>query len=421
VSLVKTSFWNAIAVVMRVSSSILLNKLLAIMVGPSGYTLIGQFQNAVGLVTGLISGTVTTGVTKYTAEYYDDKPRQQAVWQTACRLMLYSSTGAAIVIILFREPLTLLLFQRLDFSDVFVWFAIALPGLALNAVLLAIINGKKEFRSFVMANIAGNLVSLCLVYILAWRMGLQGALVAFGVSQSVAVIATLGITLKAEWFNLLALWGKIESKVLRKLFRFIAMAVTTAVCGPLSQIIIRDHLSVKFGLAAAGYWQAVSKISDIYLMIVTLTLSAYYLPRISEIREAKQLKAEIGKVYRFVLPVAAFGALLIFLLREFIVTSLFSDEFRPMIPLFAWQLTGDVIKIGSWILAYVLIGRASTKAFVITEILFSVMLVIFTILFTSQVGLEGSVMAFALNYVVYWIAMYYLTSKLLNEPFYELR
>jgi len=155
-------------------------------------------------------------------------------------------------------------------------------------------------------------------------------------------------------------------------------------------------------------------------MIVTLTLSAYYLPRISEIREAKELKAEIGKVYRFVLPIAACGGLSIYLLREFIVTSLFSPDFRPMITLFSWQLAGDVMKIGSWILAYVLIGKASTRAFIIAEILFSVMLVVFTILLTSQYGLKGSVMAFALNYTIYWIVMYYFTDRELNEPKYKL-
>ena len=414
-NLVKTSLWNAVSVAVKVSSSLILNKLLAVMLGPAGYTLIGQFQNAVGLVSSLVTGTVTTGVTKYTAEYFDDEARQQTIWQTACRLMLYSTLVASIGIILFRQPLAVLLFKRSDFSDVFVWFAIALPGLALNAVLLAIINGKKAYRSFVLANITGNLVSLCVVGILAWKMGLRGALIAFGVSQSVAVIATLGLALKAECFSLCALWGKIDSKALHNLLKFVAMAVTTAVCAPLSQILIRDHLSAKFGLAAAGYWQAVTKISDIYLMMVTLTLSAYYLPRISEIREAKELKAEIRKVYCFVLPLAACGAFSIYLLRYFIVSVLFTPDFRPMITLFAWQLSGDVIKIGSWILAYVIVGRAATRTFVVSEVLFSVSLVIVTALLTPRFGLQGAVIAFALNYMAYWFFMYFLTSRELRS------
>lgn len=419
-SLAKTSLLNAVAVAVKVSSALVLNKLLAVMLGPAGYTLIGQFQNAVGLVSSLVGGTVTTGVTKYTAEYYDDEPRQHLIWQTACRLMLYTTLGAAAGIILFRNPLSTLLFNRPDFSDVFVWFAIVLPGLALNSLLLAIINGKKEFRSFVFANILGNLVSFCVIGILAWKIGLRGALIAFGVSQSVAVLATLGLTLKKEWFSLRVLWGKIDPIALQKLLKFVAMAVTSSICVPLSQILVRDHLSTKFGLEAAGYWQAVTKISDIYLMMVTLTLSAYYLPRISEIRETKELKKEILKTYQFVLPLAACGALSIYLLRDFIVSVLFTPDFRPMISLFAWQLLGDVLKIGSWILAYVLLGRASAKAFVMAEIIFSILLVAVTILLTTLFGLVGSVMAFALNYLLYWVAMFYLTSREMKRLTYRM-
>jgi len=412
-SLIKTSLWNGVAVAIKVSSALVLNKLLAVMLGPAGYTMIGQFQSAIGMVSGLVSGTVSTGVTKYTAEFFDDEVRQQATWQTAFRLMLYATVVLALGIVLFRVRLSSLLFQRPDFSDVFLWFAAALPGLALNALLLSIINGKKEYRRFVLANISGNLVSFCVVGLLSWWIGLRGALIAFGVSQSVAVLATLGLVLRTEWFRLGFLWGRIDRKSLQNLMKFVAMAATSAVCAPLAQILVRNHLSRKFGLEATGYWQAVTKISDIYLMLVTLTLSAYYLPRISEIRDSHELKAEILKTYRVVLPLAVCGALSIYLLRGFLVSVLFTPEFRPMTALFGWQLLGDVIKIGSWVLAYVLLGRAATGAFVAGEIAFSVLLVSLTLLLTSPFGLSGAVMAFALNYLLYWVAMWYLTRRVL--------
>ncbi|MEL6948786.1 MAG: DegT/DnrJ/EryC1/StrS family aminotransferase [Pseudomonadota bacterium] len=60
-----------------------LNKILAIYVGPAGYAVLGQFQNAVQMITTLASGAINTGVTKYTAEYGEDAPRQHAVWRTA--------------------------------------------------------------------------------------------------------------------------------------------------------------------------------------------------------------------------------------------------------------------------------------------------------------------------------------------------
>ena len=46
-TLVKTSLLNSIAVAVRVASAMVLNKILSVYVGPMGYAIIGQFQNAV--------------------------------------------------------------------------------------------------------------------------------------------------------------------------------------------------------------------------------------------------------------------------------------------------------------------------------------------------------------------------------------
>ena len=101
------------------------------------------------------------------------------------------------------------------------------------------------------------------------------------------------------------------------------------------------------------------------------TLSIYYLPRLAEIKTACDLRLEINKVYRFVMPIVAVSIVSIFILRDFIINALFTADFLPMRALFPWQLTGDAIKIGAWILSYVMLGRAMVKYFVLTEIIFS--------------------------------------------------
>jgi PST family polysaccharide transporter len=173
-------------------------------------------------------------------------------------------------------------------------------------------------------------------------------------------------------------------------------------------MLIRDHLSSHLDLASAGYWQASWKVSEIYLMLVTTTLSVYYLPRLAEIRTATDLRVEIMKVYRFVMPVVTVGAITIFVLRDFIINTLFTSDFLPMRELFTWQLTGDVIKIGSWILAYIMLGRAMVKVFVITEISFSISFVLISWALIEMYGLVGVSMAYVINYLLYWICMGYL-------------
>jgi PST family polysaccharide transporter len=109
------------------------------------------------------------------------------------------------------------------------------------------------------------------------------------------------------------------------------------------------------------------------------------------------------------------GALIIYLLRDLIIEILFSSDFLPMGELFAWQLTGDVIKIGSWVLAYVMLGRAMVKVFIITEISFSVIFVLLSWLLIDQFGLVGVAMAYAINYCCYWVVMGVLVKLEMNS------
>lgn len=407
-SLVKTSLLNGIAVAVKVASALVLNKILAVYVGPAGYAVIGQFQNAVAIIVSLAGGVVATGVTKVTAQHFDDEAKQHAVWQTAIRFSLGASIIAAVVLLLMGNSLAQWLLHRADMSSVFVWLALTLPAMAANNLLLAIVNGKKEVGIYVMANIIGSVISMLVVGLLAFNFGLYGTLVAFTINPAIVLFSTAAIVARRDWFQARFLWGQMNRPALRELSGFALMGLTSALTVPISYMFIRDHLATSLGLSAAGYWQASWKISEIYLMMVTTTLSVYYLPRLAEIRTAPELKAEILKVYLFVMPIVAAGAVTIYLLRDFIIEILFTPDFFPMRELFSWQLVGDVIKIGSWILAYIMLGRAMVKIFVITEIIFSILFVLLSYILVGIFGLIGVSMAYAINYFLYWVGMGFL-------------
>lgn len=410
-TLIKTSLLNGIAVAVKVGSALLLNKLLAVYVGPAGYAVIGQFQNAVSIVVNLAGGVVATGVTKATAQHFDDAAKQHAVWQTAIRFSLWASLIAAVSLLFISASLAQWLLHRADMSGVFVWLALALPAMAANNLLLAIVNGKKEVGIYVLANIIASLISVLVTGLLAISFGLYGTLVAFTINPAIMLLSTAAIVARRDWFKARFLWGQINRSALRELSGFGLMGLTAALTMPITFMMIRDHLATSLGLTAAGYWQASWKISEIYLMLVTTTLSVYYLPRLAEIRTANELKIEIVKVYRFVMPVVAVGALMIYLLRDFIIHTLFTPDFMPMRALFPWQLAGDVIKIGSWILSYIMLGRAMVKIYVMTEIMFSVLFVFSSWLLVDGFGLIGVSMAYVVSYLLYWVGMAYLIRR----------
>jgi polysaccharide transporter, PST family len=136
-----------------------------------------------------------------------------------------------------------------------------------------------------------------------------------------------------------------------------------------------------------------------------MTLSVYYLPRLSELRGARAIFGEICSGYKLILPAAVVGSVTIYLLRDFIIHLLFTPDFLPMRELFAWQLLGDTLKLGSWLVASVMLGKAMYKLYIVSEIIFAALFYGLTVWFTGSDGLQGVVKAYAVNNLVYWIFM----------------
>lgn len=404
-TLIKTSLLNGIAVVIKMLTLLGLNKILAIYVGPAGYAALGQFQNAVQMITTLASGAINTGVTKYTAEYREDEAKQHAIWRTAGSISLIGSLLVATAVSGFNRPLAVWFFKDESLGSVFIWLSATLVLFVFNTLLLAILNGKKEIRRYVIANIAGSLFALMVTTVLAVRLGLYGALLALAIYQSLSFFVTVLLCYKASWFKFRYLIGEFDKAAVKNLAKFTAMALTSAACVPVSHILIRNHLGETLGWDAAGYWEAMWRLSSAYLILVTTTLSLYYLPRLSELQSVEEIRREILQGYKVILPVAAMCGFAIYFMRNYIIKFLFSLEFMPMEVLFAWQLLGDTLKIGSWILAYIMLGKAMVKLFVVSEVAFSLSFYVLTVFFTNSMKLEGVAVAYAINYLIYWAVM----------------
>lgn len=413
-NLLKTSVLNGVAVLIKTITLFVLNKILAVYLGPTGYAALGQFQNFIQMVTTFAGSAINTAVIKYTAEYHEDESKQRAIWKTAGSIVFVFSLMFAFLILIFQRQLSLYIFHTLEYQTVFVWFAVFLLFFNFNTLFLAILNGKKEILKLVLANIAGSLFALIVTSILAIKLHLYGALIALSIYQSIAFIVTLFLCYRADWFKFSSLFGKIDLEITKKLSSFIWMALVSAICVPLSQILIRAYLSQEFGLAYAGYWEAMIRLSTVYLMLVTTTLGVYYLPRLSELKMIDEIKKEVYLGYKFLFPLAVAGGVVIFVLRDWIIKVLFSPSFAPMQSLFFWQMMGDALKIGSWILAYLMLSKAMTKLYISTEIIFTLSLIALTYVCTQLFGFEGVSMAHFINYGMYWVVISFFIFKSLK-------
>ena len=415
-NLIKTSLLSLVATFFKMLSGLVINKAISVYIGPAGLAIIGQFQNFSQVVLIAAQGAINNGVVKYTAEYGRESPKIPYLFSTALRISLIASVSVGLLLILFSSFFSSRILDSVDYNFIFIIFSFTIILFVLNGLLLSIINGLKEIRSYIKINIIQSLYSLIFTSLLIYFFSLKGALIALATNQSIIFFITLVMIRKhniIKWKNFTSSFDKQISK---KLLAFSAMAITSAIMVPTSQFIVRDYIATTQGMDQAGYWQGVWYISTTYLMIVTTALSTYYLPRLSEITCKQKLKKEILQGYKILLPIVIACGLTIYILRDFIIHLLFSESFLPMKPLFTWQIIGDVFKISSWLLAYIMLAKSMTKLFIFSEIVFSLSLIIFSYLFISKYGVIGATYAYCLNYLTYLLFTMIFIIRYTREP-----
>jgi O-antigen/teichoic acid export membrane protein len=411
--LIKTSFFSAIITFIRIASGFVAGKVVALFTGPAGVALIGQFSNFISIVLTFANGAINTGVIKYTAEYEDNELQTKKLFSTSLKISIYCSGICGIILLFIASHISQLLFHSPVYINPIKILGVTAIFYSLNSLLISILNGKKQIKTYTIVNTAGSIIGLLFTIILVYFYKIEGALYALVLAQSIVFFVTLVMIMKSSWFSWSYFNQPFNNKTARKLSHFSLMTIVTALTVPVSQIILRNLLINKLGISSAGYWQGMMRISDGYLMLITTSLSTYYLPKLSSLKTDIDLREEIFYGYKIILPTVFIGCTLIFFSRFLIIKILYTSSFMAMEQLFLFQLIGDFFKIAAWIIAYLMLAKAMTKLFIITEIVFSVLYLALGYICVKLFGLKGITMAFALNYVLYLLTMIIIFKKLL--------
>ncbi|WP_368900169.1 O-antigen translocase [Mixta calida] len=410
-NLVRTSILSFIATLVKMISGLIINKAVALFIGPGGLAVIGQFQNVSTLIQTAAQGGINAGVTKYTAEYQGEEGSVKQLWSTAIKLTVSFTAIVSIVLLISSKELSYYVFNTPVNYYVFVIFAFTLILFTINQLLLSILNGLKQIKSFITINIIQSICSLLFTSTLIYLYHLEGALLALVTNQSIVFIILLWKLRNHKVIKLSKFKDKWQPEQARLLLKYSLMALVTACSLPLSQIVIRDYIVNTMSWKYAGYWQAMTYISTTYLTVITVALATYYLPRLSEINDKRELRKEIYNGYKLIIPLVTILAFAVYMLKDLALWLLFTPEFKPMFVLFKWQMVGDVIKIAAWLISYLMLAKAMTKTFIITEILFAASFSGLSILFLNIFGFVGLSYAFAANYFLYFVAMIFLMKK----------
>ncbi len=422
----KISFLNAIAVLIKMLTAFVSMKAVANILGaagPMGIAMLGQLNNLTAILLAATNGGINNGITRYIAENANDEKEYQPFLGTGFWITAVLSVICGLVLIIGAGFFATHILKDIQYITVFYIFGFTVILYGLNTLLISVINGFKEFKKYVIANILGSIIGLVFTIVLAYNFGIFGALIAAVTYQSIVFILTLFLVLKTKWFKPREFIKHFSKPAAIKLGHYSLMALVTAAVMPLSQLVVRGHISdydtSDAGLRYAGLWEAINRVSNMFLMVFATSLSVYYLPRLTELKTDRELRNEVFSVVKLVGPLLLIFSIALYAGRNIVIHVLFTDAFAEMESLFTFQVLGDFFKLISWVLAYIMIAKSMTKTYIIMEFVSSLSQIAFSIFFFESykkagttMGIEGATMGYATSHFLYLICMVFIFRKI---------
>ena len=411
-NLLSTTLWSGIATTLRLGSGLVVAKMVVMAGGPAALAVFGQFQNFLVLIAGVSGALFQSGIVKYAAEHRDNKDELAGMLATAIKLSTIIALAGSAVLLLFHKEIANLVLHQSGWSSLFLVTGILLPLLVTNGIALALLNGMGQIRHYLLLNALTAFINMLAVVILSLWNGVEGALYGLLVGPILAGLVSVGYAVRIHGRVLsVARHSTIDRAWIKRLGQFAIMSLTSLLTYALLPMAIRDELVNQIGWQEAGYWQAVWQVSGAYLGILTAGFSVYYLPKLSRLTLDEDIRQEMLAFYRTAMPLVLLTGGLVYLLREPLLRLLYSDKLLPAAPLFVWQIVGDMLKISSWVMSYMLVTKKMTAWYIGSELAFVGLTYLANLVLIPIIRVLSPVIVYASMYAAYAVFIYLLVGR----------
>ena len=401
--LVKVTSLQTASLLTKIIAGILTSKAIAIFIGAEGLALIGNLRNFVSSFQTLSILGLYNGAVKYIAEFKDNTTRLSRTLSTVFYIGFIATILVSTLCYFNAQAINDIIFPTYNnYAYVIKIFAIVLPFYALNMFAFSIMNGFSNYKMLIIINIIGQILGLSITLLLIYQNKTEGALISVAIAEALICLITLvGIINRRTLLPLIKV-KEISYSLLKKMSSYSMMALFSAVILPLVLLAIRNYIIDNVGYKDAGFWEAMTRISKYYLILINSLMALYILPRFTEIEGIKEFRKEVFGFYKTVMPAFAGGLVVIYFLRSFLVKGIFSSEFQPVEDLFLWQLLGDFVKVLSTVIAYQFLAKKMFWHYIVTEAFLVIMLYITSVHLVDYYGVKGVVIGHFVSYLMYF-------------------
>lgn len=381
---------------LRLVLSFITIKFTAIYLGPSGIALVAQLVNFISICHGILGGGIGAATARSYAELSRDREGRKRFLATAWRLAAVFAVASIVTIALASGPLARWLLTSDEYRTAVMLAGVAVACLVLNNVIVSAINSSGEMGRVVAGSAITSVIASAVYVSASVVWGIPGGLIGFAISQLVCLPVSLAILRGSSSVAPEDFRGRFDRTAAQRILGFLPMLIAHSTMSPLGLILIRDMVASHLGLVTAGLWQATWRLSEVYLGVVMAALSLYFLPRLGEVVGTPALRKEIVQTFARVMGMTAVVALTIFLLRDWVVRIVFTEEFLPVRDLMLFQLVGDVLRMAAWTFGWVLVALVRSRWYIALEILIPAIYFGGALMLVPRFGAQGVTWAYCL-------------------------
>jgi PST family polysaccharide transporter len=409
----QNSKWLIISTFIKLGSSLIFNKIMAVFLGTTGITLFAHIMDLFNLTLAIPQ----EGVHKGTIQVLSKRnltPKQKGSYVGMAILMnLASFVVVGAYLLLFHQSFFSLFTFRISSL---VWGAIFLTATfayLIHVFLLLFWQIEEDFQRLSILSVFGNLLAICLLVIFTkWLPSYS--LLAFPLGLGFSVIFTFLFTYRLIKQNYSPISLKWNTDSFRDLGSFLLMAIFFLLFERVVSFGVREYSIYYFSSENTGFWQSVATISTYYSGAFTAIVMAIFYPQVTKlIPEKAKLSQYLRSTFGMVCLVLIAGLAFVYFLKTWIMEFVFTDEFVIASDLFRFQLLGDFFRLSGFLLGGVLLAQVRIKAYLIVQAISAIAYLIAIPLLINEWQLETFPLAHFIRSLVGFCLLLFFTRKVL--------
>ena len=402
----KVSSLNSLAILARVITGFISSKAIAYFIGPSGMALMGNLRNFTTIIENIGILGLQNGIVKTVANFHNEKEEVTQFVANVFWSLFYVVLALCLVLALGNSFFGHQIFgNNSNYYYILYFVAFFLPFQVFHLFFIAVINGFSLYKKVTTITIYSTLLGLFISLLLMWKFGVYGALISISVLSFFQFLFSGSYFRKLFSVNEILSRNKIDFQKLKSLLPLGFMALFSATTGAVIYIFIRNLISKTATIEAAGYYEAMLRISGFYMLFVSSLITFYFLPELSKNKDSISERTVTFNYYKTIIPVFLVGLIVLYFSRNLAIQILLNKSFLPVSDLFFWQMIGDFFRAMSLILGIRFYYKKIVKAYFVTEIISFGALFLFSYLLIPKYYANGAVMAYGLTNVFYFIVL----------------